>query len=75
MNNSLTGKIAAITSAASGIGLSCAKAMLEAGAKVVLVDKNENKLSQLCHELGANAYPLAIDLLDKEAVSEIGGGL
>jgi ribitol 2-dehydrogenase len=72
MNNSLSGKVAAVTGAASGIGLSCAKTMMDAGAKVVLIDKDEEKLKQLCEELGPSAYPLVVDLMDGEAVSAMG---
>lgn len=71
MSNALSGKISAVTGAASGIGLSCAKAMLHAGAKVVLIDKNEDKLTALCDGLGADAYPLVVDLMDSKAVSAI----
>ena len=39
MNTSLSGKVAAITGAASGIGLECARTLLGAGAKVVLIDR------------------------------------
>ena len=41
MAQELTGKVAAITGAASGIGLECARALLAAGARVVLVDRAE----------------------------------
>jgi ribitol 2-dehydrogenase len=71
MNNDLTGKVAAITGAASGIGLSCAKTMLNAGAKVVLIDRDEEKVKELCDGLGANAYPLIVDLMDGKSVSAI----
>ncbi|MGO6904885.1 SDR family NAD(P)-dependent oxidoreductase, partial [Rhizobium ruizarguesonis] len=37
----LNGKIAAVTGAASGIGLASTEAMLAAGATVVLVDRDE----------------------------------
>lgn len=69
MSGKLTGKTAAITGAASGIGLECARILLEEGAKVVLIDRAEDRLNALCAELGDNAYPLVIDLLDRPAVS------
>ncbi|CDL17323.1 Ribitol 2-dehydrogenase [Klebsiella pneumoniae IS46] len=46
MNTSLSGKVAAITGAASGIGLECARTLLGAGAKVVLIDREGEKLKQ-----------------------------
>lgn len=69
MSYSLEGKVAAITGAASGIGLECARSLLAAGATVVLVDRAEEKLVQLCAELGPNALPLRVDLLQPEEVS------
>lgn len=60
----LTGKIAAVTGAASGIGLASAEAMIAAGARVVLVDRDEAALTALCEKHGDAVIPLAIDLLD-----------
>lgn len=65
----LNGKVAAVTGAASGIGLECAKAMLGAGAKVVLIDRAEDRLAALCAELGPNAIPLVIDLISTASVA------
>lgn len=82
MADLMKGKIAAITGAASGIGLECARALLAEGAKVVLVDRAQDRLEQLCKELGSNALPLVVDLLKPSDVSgmlprilEIAGGL
>ncbi len=69
MGQELSGKIAAITGAASGIGLECAKAMLAAGARVVLVDYAEEKLRDICSELGSQAIPLVVNLLDPKSVT------
>lgn len=69
LNFSLKGKVAAITGAASGIGLECARIFLQAGAKVVLIDREKEKLQRLTDELGDNAYPLVIDLLNPQQVS------
>lgn len=64
-------KVAAITGAASGIGLACARTLLEAGATVVLIDRAEDRLRALCAELGQRAHPLVVDLLDPQALSAI----
>jgi ribitol 2-dehydrogenase len=68
MSGELNGKIAAVTGAASGIGLECSKAMLSAGATVVLVDRAEDKLRGLCADLGSKAIPLVIDLMSPASV-------
>ena len=82
MADLMKSKIAAITGAASGIGLECARTLLAEGAKVVLVDRAQDKLEQLCRDLGPNALPLVVDLLKPSDVSgmlprilDIAGGL
>ncbi len=69
MAQDLSGKVAAVTGAASGIGLECAKAMASAGARVVLVDYAEDKLRQACDEIGPQAVPLTVNLLDPASVT------
>lgn len=69
MGQDLSGKVAAITGAASGIGLACARALLNAGARVVFIDRAEETLKSLCSELGPNAIPLVIDLTDPRSVA------
>jgi ribitol 2-dehydrogenase len=43
MANELEGKVTAVTGGASGIGLASTQAMLAAGARVVVVDRNEDR--------------------------------
>jgi len=69
MSEELSGKVAAITGAASGIGLECARHMLAAGASVVLVDRAEATLKTLSAELGPKAIPLVIDLMQPSSVA------
>jgi ribitol 2-dehydrogenase len=82
MTNLMKGKVAAITGAASGIGLECARTLHAEGATVVLVDRAKAKLESLCKEMGEGALPLVVDLLDPKDVSsmlprilEVAGGL
>lgn len=71
MSQSIQGKVAAITGAASGIGLECARELLRAGAKVVLIDRAADKLASLCGALGPQALPLTLDLLQPAEVSRL----
>lgn len=69
MAQGMAGKVAAITGAASGIGLECAKALLTSGARVVLIDRAEDALKAACSELGPNAIPLVVDLTVPSSVA------
>jgi ribitol 2-dehydrogenase len=75
LTDRLDGKTAAVTGAASGIGLECARYMLAAGAEVVLIDRAADRLSALCEELGPGAHPLVVDLLDGTQTSGIMDGI
>ena len=52
MTGKLNGKIAAITGAASGIGLATAEALIAEGARVVFVDRDRAALDRLMENLG-----------------------
>lgn len=71
MSKGLDGKVAAITGAASGIGLECARQCLAAGARVALVDRDETALARACDDLGEGAYPIVTDLMDPGSVSDL----
>ncbi|ARC36529.1 SDR family NAD(P)-dependent oxidoreductase [Paracoccus yeei] len=67
MSESLQGKVAAITGAASGIGLATTEALLDQGATVVMVDWNEAALDELAGRLGDRAIPQVTNLLDTDS--------
>ncbi|QCB45980.1 SDR family oxidoreductase [Hydrogenophaga sp. PAMC20947] len=65
------GKVAAVTGAASGIGRASAEALLAAGARVVLIDRDESALAAACAALGEQAVPLVLDLLDSQQCASL----
>ena len=64
MAQELDGKVAAVTGGASGIGLASVEAMLAAGARGVVIDRDQATLKNLREEHGEALIPLVIDLLD-----------
>ena len=54
-NFSLAGQLAVITGGASGIGFGIASCFVAAGARVVLVGRNEDRLADAVQELGDSA--------------------
>lgn len=71
MPSSLETKVAVVTGAASGIGLATAKALLDQGATVVLVDRNAEALAELTGSLGTRAIGQVTDLLDAESCASM----
>ena len=67
MSESLEGRIAVITGAASGIGLAATRALLDQGAIVVMVDRNRDALNELAADLGEKAVVQVTDLLDADS--------
>lgn len=65
----LEGKVAAVTGAASGIGLACARAMRAAGARVVLVDRDAEAVARAAEDLGADTIAVVTDLADPCSVT------
>jgi ribitol 2-dehydrogenase len=60
----LNDKVALVTGAGSGIGLASSEAMLAAGARVVMVDRDEAALRAASEKHGEAVIPLVVDLLD-----------
>lgn len=58
----INNKVALVTGAGSGLGLATCKAMLEAGASVVAVDLNENRLASNVLPLGKKVRIRKVDV-------------
>src|SRR5258708_26643947 len=68
---SLKDKVAIVTGASQGIGRDTALALAEAGARVVVAARNEEKLAALVAEItsaGGEAFALKLDVADAEQV-------
>src|SRR3546814_15037658 len=59
---SLEGKTVVITGAGGGIGRALCTAFAGAGARVVLLDRNEERMEMMAAELGGGAFSVRCDL-------------
>ena len=71
MTSSLHGQVALVTGAASGIGLASARALVAAGARVVLADRDAAALGSVCAANADAMLPLVVDLLDPAACAQL----
>jgi len=62
----LTGKVAVVTGASSGLGRRSAMVLAAAGAQVVAVARRADALADLANELGDACAPVVADLADRD---------
>ena len=67
----LTGKVAIVVGASSGMGKATARTYVAAGAKVVLAARSADKLDELAAELGADAIACSTDARDAAAAAAL----
>jgi NADP-dependent 3-hydroxy acid dehydrogenase YdfG len=58
----LTGKIAVVTGASSGIGEAAARLLVKEGMNVFLVARRKSRIDALARELGPKAVPIQTDV-------------
>ncbi|MDG1520150.1 MAG: SDR family NAD(P)-dependent oxidoreductase, partial [Yoonia sp.] len=67
----LTGKVACITGASSGLGRRAAITLAAAGAKVVGVARRRDALDSLVAEVGPNAAAITADIADRAGIAKL----
>jgi len=67
---SLDGKVAVVTGASSGIGMAIAQGMAAAGAKVVVIGRDEERLLACAESLGGH-HRIAVDITADDAPARI----
>ena len=67
----IQGKFCVVTGGASGLGAATAQYLVAQGAKVILVDMNQELGQQLQQQLGENAEFVAVDVTDENQVQQL----
>ncbi|MFS0895044.1 SDR family NAD(P)-dependent oxidoreductase [Microbacterium sp. 179-I 3D3 NHS] len=67
----LTGRVAVVTGGGSGLGAAIARALHAAGAEVVVVGRDEQKLAAVASGLGERARGIACDVSDAASVDAL----
>lgn len=71
----LTGKVACVTGASSGLGRRAAKTLAAAGAKVVVTARRAAPLEEFCKDTGDRAAHVVADVADREGIFDLSKAL
>lgn len=71
MTQPLSGKVAIVTGASSGIGLAMAKMLADAGAKVTVTARDASRLNAVTGEIGDGALPVVADMANLTQIEQL----
>lgn len=67
----LDGKVAIITGAGQGIGLGIARVLIREGARVILTDIDESRVTEAANELGSSAIGVQQNVSDANSSASV----
>lgn len=67
----LSGKVALVTGASRGIGLSIARGLIDAGCRVICSSRSEALLNQVVFDMGDQACPLVVDVARPDGCKDL----
>lgn len=71
MNSQFNNQVAVITGGASGLGFAIANKLYQEGAKIALLDLNEDPVRSAAKKVGENAFALSVDVTNEEQVKSV----
>src|SRR5574341_1943707 len=71
MNSQFNNQVAVITGAASGLGFAIANKLHQEGAKIALLDLNEEPVRSAAKKVGENAFAFPVDVTNEEQVKSV----
>jgi ribitol 2-dehydrogenase len=71
MDRPLSGRVAVVTGASSGIGLATARSLANAGAHVVIAARSNERLEQAAHDLGDATTAVTTDVTSTREVDDL----
>ncbi|MGH9832093.1 MAG: SDR family NAD(P)-dependent oxidoreductase [Blastocatellia bacterium] len=71
MSSQFNNQLAVITGAASGLGFAIANRLHQEGAKIALLDLNEEAVRFAAKEVGVNAFAFSVDVTSEDQVNRV----
>jgi 3-oxoacyl-[acyl-carrier protein] reductase len=71
MDLGLTDKIAIVTGSSRGLGLACARALVDEGCRVTICARGKDRLEEAARALGKTALPIVADVSQAEGVERV----